>query len=84
MIDPRIVGTWVLNINPGRWVWEIGAHGTYEFRSEASDFAPTHAGLITTVGVLPEERRPSRACAESAAAHVTQGFAHTDGSRTDP
>ena len=46
-IDSSIVGTWMINMNPGRWVWEIGAHGTYEFHSEAPDLAPTHAGLIT-------------------------------------
>jgi hypothetical protein len=47
IIDPKIVGTWAFYTNPGRWVWQIGAHGSYSFHSEAADLAPTHAGLIT-------------------------------------
>ena len=47
IIDPKIVGTWAFHTNPGRWVWQIGARGSYSFHSEAADLAPTHAGLIT-------------------------------------
>jgi hypothetical protein len=46
-IDPRTIGTWVLSINPGRWVWEIAPNGAYEFHSEAVDGAPSHAGTLT-------------------------------------
>lgn len=34
-------------MNPGRWVWEIGPHGTYEFHSEAPDGAASHAGTFS-------------------------------------
>ncbi|HVO00122.1 MAG TPA: hypothetical protein VMT49_08780 [Steroidobacteraceae bacterium] len=43
-IDPDIVGTWVLPLKGGHWVWEIGADGTYRFHSEAGDGAPPHSG----------------------------------------
>jgi hypothetical protein len=45
--DPGVVGSWEIDRNPGRWVWEIGPHGSYQFHSEAPDLAPTHAGVIT-------------------------------------
>jgi len=45
-VDPQVVGTWVIEMNPGRWIWEIGAGGTYQFHSTAPDLAPTHAGRI--------------------------------------
>jgi hypothetical protein len=47
IVDPKIVGTWEFITNPGRWVWQIGARGSYSFHSEAADLAPTHAGLFT-------------------------------------
>jgi hypothetical protein len=47
MIDPQLVGEWFIDMNPGRWIWEIGAGGTYQFHSEAPDLAPTHAGVIS-------------------------------------
>ncbi len=46
-VDAAIIGTWALTINPGRWVWEIGPHGTYEFHSEAPDAATSHSGTFT-------------------------------------
>jgi hypothetical protein len=46
-VDPRMVGTWELLINPGNWIWRVAANGTYEFHSEAGDGAPTHAGTFT-------------------------------------
>lgn len=45
-IDPSLVGTWMIDMNPGRWLWQIGAGGTYQFHSEAMDLTPTHAGRI--------------------------------------
>lgn len=49
-VDPVLVGTWEVPVNPGRWVWELGPHGTYEFHSEAPDGAPSHAGRFTASG----------------------------------
>ena len=46
-VDPRMVGTWELLINPGYWIWRVAENGTYEFHSEAVDGAPTHAGTFT-------------------------------------
>ncbi len=48
-IDPHTIGTWELLLNPGRWVWEIGANGTYEFHSESLDKAPSHAGTFSAI-----------------------------------
>jgi len=47
LADPRTVGTWVFPINPGRWVWQVGPDGTYQFHSEAADAAPSHSGSFT-------------------------------------
>ena len=49
-IDSSLVGTWMIDMNPGRWLWEIGAGGTYQFHSEAMDLTPTHAGRIQAAG----------------------------------
>lgn len=46
-VDPRMVGTWELFINPGRWVWRVAANGTYEFHSEAMDAAGSNAGTFS-------------------------------------
>jgi hypothetical protein len=46
-VDPKMVGTWYLPMNPGNWVWRIAANGTYEFHSEAVDPTPSQAGAIT-------------------------------------
>lgn len=46
-IDRNVVGTWVLPINGGRWLWKIDANGTYSFHSEAADGAAPHAGMLT-------------------------------------
>lgn len=47
-LDPRMVGTWELLINPGYWIWRVAGNGTYEFHSEAMDGARTHAGTLTS------------------------------------
>jgi hypothetical protein len=49
-VDPAAVGTWEFPMNPGRWVWEIAANGTYEFHTEAPDGAPSHAGTFVANG----------------------------------
>ncbi len=49
-VDPAMVGTWVLDINPGRWIWRVAANGTYEFHSEAIDQAGANAGTLTSAG----------------------------------
>jgi len=36
-VDARAVGTWVLPVNGGRWIWEIHRAGTYRFRMEAAN-----------------------------------------------
>jgi hypothetical protein len=49
-VDPNLVGTWQLDIsqpNPGRWLWQVTANGTYEVHSEAFDGAPTNAGTFS-------------------------------------
>jgi hypothetical protein len=45
-VDPAVVGIWEFPMNPGRWVWEIGANGNYQFHTEAPDNAPSHAGTF--------------------------------------
>ena len=49
-VDPAAVGAWEFPMNPGRWVWEIAANGTYEFHTEAPDGAPSHAGTFAADG----------------------------------
>ena len=49
-VDPVLVGTWELEVNPGRWIWRITASGTYEFHSEAMDNTPSNAGTLTFGG----------------------------------
>jgi hypothetical protein len=46
-VDPHTIGTWEISMNPGRWVWEIGTSGTYEFHSESLEKAPSHAGTFS-------------------------------------
>lgn len=46
-VDPNMVGTWELFINPGRWVWRVAPNGTYELHSEAIDNTPSNAGTFT-------------------------------------
>jgi hypothetical protein len=46
-IDPNMVGTWELFINPGRWIWRVAANGTYELHSEAMDNTPSNAGTFS-------------------------------------
>ncbi len=46
-VDPNMVGTWELFINPGRWVWRVAPNGTYELHSEAMDSTPSNAGTFT-------------------------------------
>jgi hypothetical protein len=45
-VDPSMVGTWELFINPGRWVWRVAPNGTYELHSEAMDNTPSNAGTF--------------------------------------
>ena len=47
-VDPRMVGIWELAVSHGRWIWEIGSGGTYEFHSEAPDGAPPHSGMLSS------------------------------------
>jgi len=49
-VDPNVVGTWELLINPGVWVWTIAANGTFESHSEALDNAPSLAGTVSFSG----------------------------------
>ena len=46
-VDPNMVGTWELLINPGRWIWRVAPNGTYEFHSEAMDNTPSNAGTFS-------------------------------------
>jgi hypothetical protein len=43
-LDAKVVGTWVIAVPGGVWVWEIHPDGTYKFHSEAQDGAPAHSG----------------------------------------
>jgi Domain of unknown function (DUF4189) len=47
-VDPKMVGTWYLSINPGYWVWRVSANGTYEFHSEAVDNVASNAGSVSS------------------------------------
>jgi hypothetical protein len=49
-VDPVLVGTWIMNRNPGQWVWRVAANGTYEFHSEAMDNTPSNNGTLTASG----------------------------------
>lgn len=46
-VDPKMVGTWEMLINPGYWIWRVAENGTYEFHSEAMDAAGANAGTFT-------------------------------------
>ena len=46
-VDPNMVGTWELFINPGRWIWRVAPNGTYELHSEAMDNTPSNAGTLS-------------------------------------
>jgi hypothetical protein len=46
-VDPHVVGTWEILINPGYWVLRIARNGTYEFHSEAPDGVGPHAGTFS-------------------------------------
>jgi hypothetical protein len=50
IVDPNVVGTWELLINPGVWVWTIAANGTFESHTLALDNAPSIAGTVTFSG----------------------------------
>jgi hypothetical protein len=45
-VDPALVGTWIMDRNPGQWVWRVAANGTYEFHSEAPDNSPSNNGTL--------------------------------------
>ena len=46
-VDPVLVGTWIMNRNPGQWVWRVAGNGTYEFHSEAPDNTSSNNGTLT-------------------------------------
>jgi S1-C subfamily serine protease len=46
-VDPALVGTWEAPLLTGRWVLEIGAKGTFAFRSEAVDGVPSRSGTFS-------------------------------------
>ena len=46
-VDPVLVGTWIMNRNPGQWVWRVADNGTYEFHSEAMDNFSSNNGTLT-------------------------------------
>lgn len=46
-VDGTLVGTWIMDRNPGQWVWRVAANGTYEFHSEAPDNTPSNNGTLT-------------------------------------
>jgi hypothetical protein len=62
-VDQNLVGTWELDINGpagGRWVWEIGANGTYQVHSEAFDSAQSNLGTFTPkTATIPSMRTTS-------------------------
>ena len=35
VLDSDTIGTWEIQVNGGRWVWEINPDGTLSFHSEA-------------------------------------------------
>jgi hypothetical protein len=49
-IDPGAIGTWVVSMNNGRWVWKTDANGAYDFHSEAADGVASHAGKFSAAG----------------------------------
>jgi hypothetical protein len=46
-VDPNLIGTWMLPLKGGLWVWEILRDGAYKFHSEARDGAPSHSGTFS-------------------------------------
>jgi tetratricopeptide (TPR) repeat protein len=50
VLDGDIIGTWEIQVNGGRWVWEIDPDSTYKFHSEAPDGAPPHSGAFSASG----------------------------------
>lgn len=46
-VDSNLVGTWILPLKDGPWIWEIFRNGTYKFHSEAKDNAPSHSGTFS-------------------------------------
>jgi hypothetical protein len=47
-VDPVLVGTWIMERNPGQWVWRVASNGTYEFHSEAPDNFSSNNGTLAT------------------------------------
>jgi len=47
VVDPRLVGTWELQVKGGPWILEIHSDGTYSFHSEAGDRVPPHSGTFS-------------------------------------
>ena len=46
-VDPGLVSIWQATVPGGIWLWQIAANGTYTFRSESTDQAPSHDGMFT-------------------------------------
>ncbi len=46
-VEPGLVGTWEHAINPGYWVLQIGANGSFAFHSEAADGAAPTMGTFS-------------------------------------
>ena len=46
-VDSNLVGTWVLPLQQGPWVWVISAKGTYKFHSDAKDGVLPHEGSFS-------------------------------------
>ena len=65
-IDPATLGTWILTVPRGHWIWVTRDDGTYEFHSEAYDGAPPHSGRF--------DAKDGRWSLQS-----TSGLSYTDG-----
>ena len=48
IVDPRLVGTWELPVNGGRWVMSIQENAAYALHSEANDGVPASIGTFST------------------------------------
>lgn len=50
-VERALVGTWDIQVpnasGIARWVWEIRADGTYDFRAEGPGSPPSHSGTFT-------------------------------------
>jgi hypothetical protein len=46
-VDSGLVGIWQATVPGGIWLWQIAANGTYTFRCESTNYAPSHVGTFT-------------------------------------